>query len=196
MAIEYERKFRATPAVLSAIDRAFSGATQVFSMETTYYDTPSAQLSARRYTLRRRLENGISVCTLKAPSGNARGEWEALCEKMEDAIPLLVAMGAPEVLTELAQEGITPICGAKFTRIAKTLCLEQGQVELALDNGILFGGGRETPFCEVEAELKAGTQALCDRFADALAEQFCLTEEPESKFSRALKLYKGESYAR
>lgn len=195
VATEYERKFRATPALLSAIDRAFPGDNRIFSMETTYYDTPSGGLSARRYTLRRRLENGVSVCTLKAPAGTARGEWEIQWEAIQEAIPLLIAQGAPATLRELVQEGLVPVCGAKFTRIAKTVCLEDGQVELALDKGFLFGGGRELPLCEVEAELKAGTQALCDRFAEALAAQFSLTEERESKFSRALRLYKGETDA-
>ncbi len=192
MATEYERKFTATSADLAAIDKAFSGDRQVITMETTYYDTPSGQLSARRYTLRRRLENGVSVCTLKVPAGNARGEWETECENILDALSQLIAQGAPEALTALVEEGLVPICGAKFTRIAKALCWEGGQVELALDEGILFGGGQESPLCEVEAELKIGTQELCDRFAHTLADGFCLTEEPESKFSRALKLYRGE----
>ncbi len=192
MATEYEHKFRATPADLSAINEAFSGDTQKIAMQTTYYDTPSSQLSARRYTLRRRLENGKSVCALKVPAGAARGEWETECEAIEAAIPALLAAGAPGELQELAKEGLFPICGAKFTRLAKTIPLEGGQVELALDQGSLFGGGRELPLYEVEVELKTGTQELCDRFAQVLAEQFHLMPEPQSKFSRALKLYKGE----
>ena len=196
MATEYERKFAATPAHLTAIEAAFPGEGQVISMETTYYDTPSSQLSARRYTLRRRLENGISVCTLKVPAGNARGEWEVVCDDIFRAIPLLIAQGGPEALAELTREGLVPICGAKFTRIAKTLHFEGGQVELALDQGILFGGGQECPLCEVEVELKTGGRELCDQFACALADRFGLKEESESKFSRALKLSRGESNAK
>ena len=71
MAIEYELKFQATPQQLAQIDRAFQEEGQTLSMETTYYDTPSGALSARHYTLRTRLENGVSVCTLKTPAGNA-----------------------------------------------------------------------------------------------------------------------------
>ena len=192
MALEYEWKFRADPAVLSAIDGAFSGDREELTMETTYYDTPSGALSSLRYTLRRRLENGVSICTLKTPKGNARGEWEAECDRIEDAVEKLVALGCPSDLPTLVREGLTPICGARFTRIAKTVVLPEATVELALDRGELLGGNRREPLCEAEVELKTGSIEACDRFTRELAEQFGLQPEPRSKFSRALALYKGE----
>ena len=66
MAIEYELKFRATEEIQAEILKDVAGEETVFQMHTTYYDTPEGSLSDRRYTLRRRMENGISVCTLKA----------------------------------------------------------------------------------------------------------------------------------
>lgn len=191
MATEYELKFRATPQVLAAIDRSIPGSARQLCMETTYYDTPSGGLSARRYTLRRRLENSTSVCTLKTPAGDARGEWEVECDSIQAAIPLLTAMGCPAELADFAQEGLLPICGATFTRIAKTVTLPTGTVELALDQGILTGGDNQAPLCEVEVELKTGPKTLCDAFARALAEQFSLETEDRSKFRRALDLRKG-----
>ena len=50
MGAEYELKFKATPDVLAGIREAFSGTEEKIAMETTYYDTPSGSLSARRYT--------------------------------------------------------------------------------------------------------------------------------------------------
>ena len=85
MATEYELKFKATEEVLVAIDTAFPGSTAM-KMETAYYDTPSGAMSGRRYTLRQPLENGISVCALKTPAGDARGEWEVECDDLETAI--------------------------------------------------------------------------------------------------------------
>ena len=193
MGIEYERKFRATDLVLEEIRKAFPEEEQVFAMETTYYDTPDKALSDRWYTLRRRMENDRSVCTLKAPiSGVGRGEWEVLCDDIETAIPELCKLGAPKNLIPLTAYGIQPVCGAKFTRIAKTLLLEDCTLELALDKGILFGGGNEQPLCEVEVELKEGTPHACDAFAKKLASRFSLVTEAGSKFRRALKLYEGE----
>ena len=193
MAIEYELKFRADAAAQAAILAQIPGTDAHFSMQTTYYDTPSGQLSARRYTLRLRMENEIAVCTLKTPgTGAGRSEWEVQCSRIEDAIPELCKLGVPAELPVLAQEGLIAVCGAKFHRIARTVTAEDCCLELAIDAGVLTGGGREIPLCEVEVELKSGSQDACDRYAEALATRFGLTPEPQSKFRRALALYKGE----
>lgn len=192
MGIEYERKFRVSAPVLEEIRKAFPEEERLWEMETTYYDAPDKALSDRRYTLRRRMENGRSVCTLKAPvSTRGRGEWEVFCEDIETAILELCKLGAPKNLILLTRGGIIPVCGAKFTRIAKTLVLEDCTVELALDKGILYGGGKDQPLCEVEVELKEGTPDACDAFAKELASRFELKREQKSKFRRALALYEG-----
>ena len=193
MGIEFELKYRATPQLQQQILAEIPGQEQHFSMQTTYYDTPSASLSARRYTLRQRMENGISVCTLKVPAENdARGEWEVNCDSIEEAIPALCKLSRLADLPALLAEGIVSVCGARFTRIARTMELPDCQVELAIDEGVLTGGGKELPLCEVEVELKAGNQAVCVAFAQKLAEVYHLTPESKSKFRRALDLYRGE----
>ncbi len=190
MATEYEYKFRIDPLDLPALNAAFPQESKEIQMETVYYDTPSRALSSRRYTLRRRLENGVSVCTLKIPAGDAREEWETENVFIENAIHQLIALGAPAELQELVKEGLFPICGAKFTRIAKTIPLTDAVAELALDHGYLFGGDRKAPLCEMELELKSGDKGCFDCYVQGLVKEFSLQEEPESKFSRALKLYK------
>ena len=193
MGVEYELKFRATPAVQEAIRAQIEGPEQEFHMETTYYDALDGGLSQRFYTLRRRLENGKSVCTLKTPNdGNGRGEWECPCDHIEAAIEELCKLGGPEELSSLTQAGLVPVCGAKFTRIAKTVQLPDAVVELALDQGVLTGGDKALPFYEVEAELKSGSEAALMVFAQALAQRFSLKPELKSKFRRSLDLSKGE----
>ena len=192
MATEYELKYKATPAILTAVEAAFPADWEQVQMETTYYDTPDRALSALRYTLRKRLQNGISVCTLKTPAGAARGEWETECDTIEDAIGKLISMGAPADLAELTREGLVHTCGAKFTRLAKTLAIPGGSVELALDQGYLLGGSQTEPLCELEVELKTGSQEACDTFAEAISTRFGLLPEQKSKFARAVALHKGE----
>ncbi len=192
MGIEYERKFKLTYPTFLALNDAFGQETREIQMETTYYDTPSGALSSRHYTLRLRLENGKSVCTLKTPAGEARNEWETEDTSIENAIPRLIAQGAPAELQELAKEGLLPICGAKFTRLAKTIPITEGELEMALDYGKLFAGEREAPLCELELELKSGNRKSFDLFVWSLAGEFLLKEETESKFSRAFRLYKAE----
>ena len=193
MGRESELKYRADEAKIAAIREKFGEFTTI-SMETTYYDTPDKALGALRWTLRRRFENGISVCTLKTPApGGGRGEWETELDDICAAVPLLCAMGAPKELEAYVTAGIVPVCGAKFTRLAKLLTPEDCTVELALDRGILIGGGKELPFAEVEVEVKSGSEDAAVAFAESLAAEFDLTPEAASKYKRALSLATQES---
>lgn len=194
MGLEFELKYTATAESQLAIRQAMAdNPFHTIQMETTYYDSPDGALSQRHYTLRRRLENGISVCTLKTPAGNlGRGEWEVECDTIENAIEPLCRLGAPKNLLLLTMNGVAPICGARFTRQCCTLALEGCTVELALDSGVLTGGSRELPLCEVEVELKEGDREAAIRFAEDLASAHGLTPQHKSKFRRALDLYRGE----
>lgn len=188
MGREFERKFAATEEQFAALRRDFGDLTQI-NMETTYYDSPFRRLGILRWTLRRRMENGVSVCTLKTPAENgARNEWEVSCGSVMAAIPMLCKLGAPMELMAVTVSGIIPVCGAKFTRLSKQIQLEDCAVELALDAGILTGGGRELPFLEVEVECKGGSEEAAARYANLLASKYGLTPETRSKYARALAL--------
>lgn len=185
MGAEYELKFKGDPGVLAAFPQNWT-ATQ---METTYYDTPSGSLSAKRYMLRLRLENGESVCTLKTPGkGNERGEWEVRTGRITDAIPELCKLGCPKDLATLCAEGLIPICGAKFLRKSQLLTLPGCSAELAFDEGILFGKHRQIPLLEIELELKEGSREALDAYAQVFASTHNLQPEAKSKFARALEL--------
>jgi inorganic triphosphatase YgiF len=80
------------------------------------------------------------------------------------------------------------VCGAKFTRLAATLTVEDTAVELALDKGFLLGGNKEQPLLEVEVEYKSGDEQKAEQFAYALAQTFNLKSERKSKFRRAMDL--------
>lgn len=190
MAVEYELKYGATEAALAAIDTAFKETPTVYQMQTTYYDTPNRALSERHITLRRRMENDISVCTLKAPAKLGRAEFELECDSIEKALPELCKLASID--PALLSEGIVPVCGARFTRLARTLTIPGAEVELALDKGVLLGGGKELPLCEVEVELKAGEPSAAAAFAVQLAIAYGLQPEKKSKFVRANALAKGE----
>ncbi len=218
MATEYEFKYKADCDTLTAINVSYPQVAREIKMETVYLDTPSGALSARHYMLRRRKENDKYICTIKAPAeeakaewkeevsqryahypraveylaGSARREWEVECEKIEDALPLLVAQGAPREVWKLATEGLKSICGAKFTRIVRTINLGEAEVELALDYGLLLGGDKSEPFYELEIEVKSGDKVVAGRYAYSIAAEYNLEVETKSKFARALALYRGE----
>lgn len=192
MGREFELKYQATAQVLEAVKAQF-GDFHAIAMETTYYDTADGALAQRHITLRRRMENATSVCTVKTPlADGSRGEWELEWNTPETMIEELCKLGAPKQLALLTECGIVPVCGARFTRLAKTVTGDGWAVELALDQGILMGGGREIPLCELEVELKSGDDAAAIVFAEQLAARYCLQPQPKSKFRRAQELAKGE----
>lgn len=191
MGLEFELKYAADPATLRAIAEQFGDFTPI-SMETTYYDTADHVLSAQHLTLRRRFENGVSVCTLKTPSDSyGRGEWDVKSDWSEDAARQLFAAAG---IAPLPFEALKPMCGARFSRLAKQIELPDCTVELALDEGILHGGGKEIPLCEVEVELKSGAPEAVICWATALSDLYHLRAEHSSKFKRALALAKGEQH--
>lgn len=193
MAVEFEVKFRATPEQIEAIRDAEPGQEQRLAMATTYYDTPDGALSARYCTLRRRRENDRSVCTLKTPEkSGGRQEYELDCNCIREAIPELCKLVKMPELADLLASGVEPVCGAEFNRIAKTVVLPDCTVELALDAGVLTGGGKERQLCEVEVELKAGSREATLAYARELLQKYGLVPEKASKFRRALALAKGE----
>lgn len=188
MGKEFELKYAATAEILAAVRQELEGVTEI-SMETTYYDTPGRDLSARHMTLRRRYENGVCVCTLKAPDGNnRRKEWETEAASIEDAIPTLCKLSNWPELKTITAGGLIAVCGARFTRQAALVTMPDCVVEVALDSGVLLGGGREVPLCELEVELKSGSEATATQFARILAAKYSLVGEPKSKFARAMAL--------
>lgn len=191
MGIEFELKYRATPQILAAVAAEVTGEVRRFVMRTVYYDTPDRALSRRHCTLRRRMENDTSICTLKMPAGAlGRAEFELECGSIEAAIPELCKLSGFQELEGLVTD-LTEICGARFDRVAITLVLEDCTVELALDQGVLMGGGQEMPLCELEVELKSGSREAAALYAAQLALTYGLVPEKQSKFRRASLLAGG-----
>lgn len=191
MGAEYELKYGADTEILRSVYTTFPARWQTIQMETAYYDTPAGDLRARRWTLRKRLENGTYICALKTPGEeNVRGEWEIECDSMDAAISELCKLRCPAELEALCADGLVNICGARFTRRAGLFTLRDCVMEIALDEGVLTGGGKELPLCELEVELKEGSRETMDAFAGELAQIYGMQAESRSKFARAVTLYK------
>ena len=188
MGIEFELKYAATAEDLALLKIRYPHLRPI-AMETTYYDNADGDFSRLKWTFRRRMENGKSVCTLKTPAqGLGRAEFEAECGDILAAVPLLIGQGAPAELSGMVSGGVTPSCGARFTRLAGLLELPGCAVELALDEGVLLGGGKEQSFTEVEVELKEGSDASATAFGEKLAAELGLKPEHRSKVARAKAL--------
>lgn len=191
MGREFELKYTATEQAQQTIAEKYGNFREI-RMETTYFDTPEGNFSTQKRTLRLRRENDLSICTLKIPlSDGSRGEWECEADNIQTGLARLIAMGAPADAAQWT-ESLTPVCGARFTRLATEIATADGTAELALDRGYLLGGGKEIALCEVEMELKSGSDGAVLALAAELAETYGLTPEKQSKFRRAMALTMGE----
>lgn len=181
------------PLVAGKMNTPFS----YIRMQTTYYDTADGFLEKRRWMLRLRTENGRSVITMKTPGeGHTRGEWETEGAYLDEALPQLTALGAPEALAALPADTLEPICGAAFTRITAELHLpEDTACMICGDVGDLHGAGRSELLCELELELKTGSEQALAAFVRQLREKYRLVEQPLSKLQRARALTKAKTTA-
>ena len=80
MGREFELKYRATLHQQQAIRAAFDGPWKEISMATAYYDTPTGELSRRKWTLRRRLEEVNPGCYLQV-DGGVDANTQAICKE-------------------------------------------------------------------------------------------------------------------
>lgn len=189
MAVEYELKYRATPAVLERIQADFPGDYTVTEMTTTYFDTPGSDLAKLFWTLRHRQEGEKHICTLKTPAGiDGRSEYEWNCADIQEAIPHLCRLVGSNALAQLAERGLVPTCGARFTRTARVFTAGCTVTELALDCGVLVNGEKEAPFAELEVELKRGFREETDAIGLLLSQAYGLHTEHKSKFQRSREL--------
>lgn len=191
MGKELEFKFSATEQLLEKLRSQVPGAQTLYQMQTTYYDTPDGALSQGHCTLRCRMENDYPICTFKTPvSETERGEFDVAGVTLPDALAQLAQQSGVQALTQMAN-ALVPVCGAAFTRIAKEIIADGFTAELALDQGVLLGGGKEIPLCEAELEYKSGDEARFLTYARNFAAQYDLQTEKLSKFARAAALAKG-----
>ncbi len=190
--MEIELKYACpSGAVLREILAAQPGEPRIIEMATDYYDTADRFLRSRHWTLRIRKENGEAVACCKTRGNregalSSHGEWECRASELPEAIPQLVAQGAPAEL--LALTGLERFCGAAFTRKSVDVILGETVIELSCDEGHLLGLKEREALCEVELELKAGPLEPMLAFGAQLQEKYGLKEEPRSKLARAMEL--------
>lgn len=204
--MEVEYKWDLTNAGgLAALDAAeklspYIRGSKDIAMHAIYYDTVDGDVLALRGGLRRREENGLSVCSLKleveVSDGKAtREEYEVACDDIRQALELLPEAGAPRDVCEmLAGKELKVNCETEFDRRAFSLAVgAQGaadafEAELAFDEGVLRRDGREQEFREMELEHKDGSLDAFNDFALDIQDTAHLTPQPLSKLARAMSL--------
>lgn len=158
---EIELKFLCEPSDAAAVLAAApAGEDKTKDLASTYYDTPDGALKKAGVSLRLRESGGAWVQTLKRGDGFAREEHEVPVAdgRLDFAMPALAECLKPERFADLA-----PAFTVQVTRQQRTFAYGDAEIEMAVDQGEILGGGRRRAICEVELELIAGD---CKRLFD------------------------------
>lgn len=186
-------RLRADPELVAAqIDEP-----RAISMEAFYYDTPKDTLNERKWTLRLRREDDVSIGVFKSMSSVedalfTRDEFSCPAATIEEAVPRLVGLGAPAELADMG--AFVERCRIVFTRTAGSLRLEDDSIcELALDDGVIYAEEKSEPLLELELELLSGPPEEMIALAERLRERYALQKEHYSKYGRALRLLRSRA---
>ncbi|WP_371376572.1 CHAD domain-containing protein [Sporomusa aerivorans] len=164
-------------------------------LETTYFDTADQQLLKSRLSYRLRLADGEWTATVKADGTSDGG----LHQRTEYNIPVDNPLPATEpfidtaigerLVQAVAGMPLEPIFSTRFERHIIELSTPDGSnIELALDDGNIIAGDKVQRILELELELKSGRPQSLIWLGAALAEDFPLLPEQESKLYRATVL--------
>jgi CHAD domain-containing protein len=147
--LERERKLAGTAAALDVLDGEAIGP-RVFA--STYHDTADRRLARLGITLRRRVENGVSLWQLKLPRAEGRLELEE--PGGPGALPEPLAKLLAGVLHDTPLEEAATL---RTRRSGKRVAIGGGTVEATLDEvSLLVGGRADDTFSELELELVDG----------------------------------------
>jgi len=200
---ELELKLDLTPQELQrvgahpALEDLTVGKPVTRTLRSIYFDTPDHRLWARGISLRLRAIGDKWVQTVKAGTRVKSGvsnpdEVEAAVAKPE---PDLGAIGDPRVRRVIERavkaSALEPQFETIVTRTTRKLHSDKGDLELALDEGVVRCGASEDKLCEAELELKAGSPECLLETATVLfsAEPIRLAEA--SKAERGYNLALG-----
>jgi inorganic triphosphatase YgiF len=204
---ELELKLELTPQELQrvgthpALGALTVGTPVTRTLRSIYFDTPDHRLRAQGMSLRLRAIGDSWVQTIKAGSSMRNG--------VSDADELETPLAGPEPDVAAINDGkvrrtiqkalkastLEPQFETVVTRTTRKLHSDKGDLELALDQGVIRAGAVESNLCEAELELKAGSPDCLLETATALfaAEPIRLAEA--SKAERGYNLVLGRQDA-
>jgi triphosphatase len=178
---------------LAAVATPGSEVTQ--HLEARYFDTPSHALQKAKLAYRLRREGETWVATVKG-GGSSKGGLHARLEwnvSVPDGEPEIGVFSHTEIGLRLQEvvgdEILEPILITSFERRKVDAVMPDGStIEVAADKGTIIAGENTAPILEIELELKTGQPVALFMLGAALAREYPLLPEPDSKFYRGLLL--------
>jgi inorganic triphosphatase YgiF len=202
---ELELKLKVTPEELQrigahpALEDLTVGKPVTKTLRSIYFDTPDHRLHAHGISLRLRTAGDGWLQTIKRDMGVTNGvsnpdEIEAVVDGPE---PDLSAIGDRKLRQTIARAMRRSILEPQFetivTRTTRQLHCDKGDLELALDEGVVRAGAAEDKLCEAELELKTGSPECLLETAAVLFTSEPIRLAEESKSERGYNLVLGRT---
>ncbi len=197
---EIEIKLKASPEIIEQIQTSelvkntAITKPQVKRLETHYYDCPSFALRRSGLTLRLRRRGKSWYQTLKTHVDDPiclfhRNEWTKKIDQPEPDLNVIPTEAWPDGVCPVPQDALTRLFKTKIRRTRADLqwpdpIMGLATIELCLDQGCIQVGDTREDICEVELELKDGTQAALFDLEDRFRKDFHLECETLSKSDR------------
>jgi inorganic triphosphatase YgiF len=172
------------------------------TLRSIYFDTPDYRLRALGISFRLQSDGDSWLQTVKAGPATANGaskriEAESAVERAEPDLQVIANRRMRRKVEKAVERSILePVFETVVQRTTRQLHSAQGDLELALDEGVMRAGGAENSLCEAELELKSGKpecllQTAAQLFATAAVR---LTKDSQADRGYSLALGKGNGH--
>ena len=135
-----------------------------------YFDTPDHRLARAGLTLRIRRAGGRRIQTVKARDAGSAGlfvrpEWE---RAVPDDRPVIDDTTPLRALLDKSVADLAPLFEIHVERRAWSIREDAAIIDVVIDRGMAVTADRQSPFCEMELELKGGDATALFAFARKL----------------------------
>src|SRR5262245_45720815 len=202
---ELEFKLELTPQELRrvganpALEGLTVGKPVTRTLRSIYFDTPDHRLRAQGISLRLRAIGERWVQTVKAGTTLRNGvsnpdELETDVDRPEPDLGAIEDRRLRRTIERAVKaSALEPQFETIVTRTTHKLHSDKGDLELALDEGVVRAGAAEDKLCEAELELKAGSPECLLETAAALFSAGPIRLAQETKAERGYNLALGRN---
>lgn len=202
--LEVELKLAVAPDALGSMARhpavraVARGRARTTRLVTTYHDTADRRLARAGVALRLRRDGRRWLMTVKGNAGSggtltSRPEYEwPVAGGAIDTMRLATTPWRTLFAKALAKDGLAPVFSTDFRRTSIPLGFDDGtRATLAIDDGRIVAGARESRIAEIEVEIASGDARRAIDLARTLAQGCPVALEPRSKAARGYALADG-----
>lgn len=192
----YLPRLTASPLLKGATTSAHEPADLV----SVYFDTDKLELHQWGLSLRvRRIGRRLVQTVKQENNGNAalfdRGEWEHDVPTKQPDLDAVRDTALAPLLSEKLRRGLKPVFKTRVRRKVFQIQNGESEIELSIDKGKVEAGGKSSPLCEVELELKQGQAADLFKLAKTVAQEVPVQLAVNSKADRGYALLTAEKAA-